>query len=342
MIWHALDLETATRTQGSICEVAIVEYEGGTSTGEFYRTMVRPPNNRYDTRIQVEYSGEDTETAPEWSDVVLELQQRVGNSPVVAHHAAYDLNQMIARYRIENTWFPENMYCSLRLARAVFPAFSSHKLTLLANLLEIETHGRHHTAYPDADACAKLFIRCAQELNKSVYQTMEWLNDNPYVGTHAWLNSYRKEMGQNELATSRQKDYIIDLLNGCETLPGVASQLMTFISNLTQISHFDQEWLDALCKNEASTIINLFKQYSPPSDEMKAEAAGKITLQPHIETEVMPNVYWPGVWELSVAGAGPVLLSEEPKVDQHYQLFIDNAGDKVMSELLVELDCRPV
>lgn len=156
----AIDFETATWQQASICEAGICVVRSGEIV-ETRSWLVRPQGNYYSSR-NIAIHGirpSDTALAPEFPEVWMRILGYLKTCPVlVAHNAAFDIGcirHSLALYGMEK---PDiTYYCSLRAARRLY-SFPCNSLTALCAQFEIP-YGQHHRAGDDAEMCARLFLR---------------------------------------------------------------------------------------------------------------------------------------------------------------------------------------
>jgi DNA polymerase-3 subunit epsilon len=163
MRWAAIDFETATYDRASACSVGVVVVEDGR---ELHRQawLIRPPGNAYQPG-NVAIHGirpADTEHAPEFPDVWAEVAHVVGDRPLVAHNASFDVGVIrgcCAHYGLAS---PASRYlCTVVLARRAWPDLVNHKLPSVAAHVGAELD--HHEALSDAAACSRILHACIDE-----------------------------------------------------------------------------------------------------------------------------------------------------------------------------------
>jgi DNA polymerase-3 subunit epsilon len=98
-------------------------------------------------------------SAPGVQEVMQEAANFVGDTPLVAHNAAFDRKFWDDCCRNNGTFI-----CSLLLARRLFPDAPNHKLATLVQSLGLPATGRYHRALADAEATAYLLLHMQQEL----------------------------------------------------------------------------------------------------------------------------------------------------------------------------------
>ena len=155
----AVDFETANRLSGvSACQVALVKVAGGEVVDQLC-TYLRPPEEyiRFEfSHIHGIYRG-DIEDAPSWFDIADEIVRFVGGAPVYAHNATFDASvwRGLDRYYFTGT-YPEQFYCTCRMARRLLPHLADHRLPTVAEYCAPGFALEHHRADSDALACAHI------------------------------------------------------------------------------------------------------------------------------------------------------------------------------------------
>lgn len=348
MIWYAIDLETATNTRGSICEVAAVEFSGCDPTGKYYQKMIQPPHNIYDPEVQQYYDESHTEDAAPWVDVAEGFGGFIGDAPMVAHLSDFDFAHLYAQHLLNGSWYPQRgMFCSLRLARRVLPDLSSHKLETLVEHLNLSIYGTLHTAFSDAVACGQVWVRCAAEDNKTPSEAMrDQAQAGRYVGSLEWLR-HRRDCSEPVHSTGPQVKFIIDLW----------AQIISWDNNssdiLSQLGGVDfpadppegwdvwvENWAAGMTKNQASKVISYLLQQQSAPDALRSSVASEIRKQVLVENE--QSVTETGLWLLSVAGCGPLILEQPATAGKEAAEFLARAGKKHLQQLLGELRKRPI
>lgn len=164
MRWAAIDFETATRARTSACALGVVIVDDGR---ELHRQawLIRPPGNAYEAR-NVEVHGirpSDTGSAPSFADVWAEAAVLIGDRPLVAHNAPFDVAVLRACCDAHGIDPPDASYhCTVQLARRAFPGLAAYKLPIVADHVGAELD--HHDALSDAAACSRIVQACFDAL----------------------------------------------------------------------------------------------------------------------------------------------------------------------------------
>lgn len=154
----ALDFETANGQPASVCSVGMVKVQGNMMTETFY-TLVNPET--YFSKGNIAVHGikpEDVVDAPIFPDVFPHMMDFIGDLPVVAHFARFDMNvlyQSIERYNLELPTMP--YFCSCNMARKTVKNHS-YSLKNMMKFYDLDFHGHHH-ALNDAKASAMITLR---------------------------------------------------------------------------------------------------------------------------------------------------------------------------------------
>ncbi|MCW2927886.1 MAG: 3-5 exonuclease [Thermoleophilia bacterium] len=162
MRWAAVDFETATSSRSSACALGVVVVEDGI---ELHRQawLIRPPRNAYDVgNIAIHgIRPMDTEEAPEFGDVWGEAMELIGDRPLVAHNAGFDvgvIRRSCEEFRLQP---PSARYlCTVQLSRRTWPDLTAHKLPIVAGHVGAQLN--HHDALSDAAACSTIFGACIE------------------------------------------------------------------------------------------------------------------------------------------------------------------------------------
>lgn len=159
----AIDFETANGSPASACAVGLVKVVDGR---EVQRTgwRIRPPAGHDDFKpFNVQLHGVTPElvaTADTWPAQLSRLLDFVGDDPLVAHNAPFDLGVMVAASQATGCALPALEYfCSLRVSRRIYD-LPSHRLPLAASAAGFADF-THHDPVADAAACAAIVIDAA-------------------------------------------------------------------------------------------------------------------------------------------------------------------------------------
>ncbi|MFL1528090.1 PolC-type DNA polymerase III [Pseudomonas sp. O230] len=164
-----IDFETTGISPSSSCratEIAVVILEQGRIVERYQSLMnagVRVP--AFIEQL-TGISNAILRTAPSAEQVMNEVNEFVGCTPLLAHNAAFDQKFWDFELgRIKRTRL-QNFACSLLLARRLMPAAPNHKLGTLTTFASLPNTGKAHRAMADAEMAANLTAHLAQELRQ--------------------------------------------------------------------------------------------------------------------------------------------------------------------------------
>jgi len=102
--------------------------------------------------------------APPAKQVLRELARFIGAKPLVAHNASFDRKFLDAELDRIGMKRKQDVMCSMRVARRVYPEATNYKLATLAEYADVSAQGRHHRALSDARMAAGLWLKMQGEL----------------------------------------------------------------------------------------------------------------------------------------------------------------------------------
>jgi DNA polymerase-3 subunit epsilon len=159
----AIDFETANAFRGSPCAVGMVRVVDGEIV-ETRRLLMRPPSSvdGFDW-FNISLHGitpEMVKGEPRFRDRLPEIVTFIGDLPVVAHNAAFDLGVIRDACNESNVRWPTLSYaCTLVLARQAY-SLLSYSLPWVAEAAGAAMDG-HHDPEADAVAAALIFLDIA-------------------------------------------------------------------------------------------------------------------------------------------------------------------------------------
>ncbi|MDR2481426.1 MAG: 3'-5' exonuclease [Spirochaetaceae bacterium] len=173
MKFVTLDFETAQYGPESACAAGLVRFENGCRTGSYY-SLIRPPSLyiRPDFTAIHGIRTEDVESAPRFSDIwETGILPFIGGLPVAAHNARFDMRVLRAVLEYYGLGIPRIRYfCTLEIARKLWPELPSRALTKLAEHFGIEYEA--HNALADADTCGLVALRAAKQAQAACVKTL--------------------------------------------------------------------------------------------------------------------------------------------------------------------------
>jgi DNA polymerase-3 subunit epsilon len=154
--WIAVDVETAA-DRDSICAVGIVEWVDG-ELRKIGRWLLRPPRGEWNP-FNISTHGirpHDVVGKPTLAQWWPEFLAIVDTAPVIAHHAAFDMNAF--RYTLAASNIDVEVFrfaCSRVIARDTWPGWWSYSLPIVVDELHLPNF-EHHDPLDDAMACARI------------------------------------------------------------------------------------------------------------------------------------------------------------------------------------------
>ncbi|MDE1549438.1 exonuclease domain-containing protein [Jeotgalibaca caeni] len=155
MDFVAIDFETANNRGDSICSIGMSRFSDGKETDRYYR-LINPMQSFSPGNIRVHgIYPDDVYDEPRFDELYPEIRAFIGDDPLVAHFAPFDMNclqKSIETYRLpkmENEYF-----CSCAMAKKLLDLHSNS----LVNVLDYYglTIENHHNAMDDAAACGMI------------------------------------------------------------------------------------------------------------------------------------------------------------------------------------------
>lgn len=164
-----LDFETSGLSPDlgdRVIEVGVVRIEEGRIADRFQSLM--NPGLRISPFIE-RYTG-ITNTmlrrAPPVTEVMEQLAGFLGDTPLVAHNASFDRKFLDAELHRIGRRRAQDMLCSVRVSRRVYPSAASHALGALVEYLGLPNDGVFHRALADAELTAHLWLRICADLGR--------------------------------------------------------------------------------------------------------------------------------------------------------------------------------
>lgn len=164
-----IDFETTGMSPGHTCratEIAAVIVEDGRIVARYQNLMNSgayvPPFIESLTGI----SNAMLRKAPPAAQVMAEVVEFVGHTPLVAHNAAFDQKFWDAELGLIQRQRVQEFACSMLLARRLLPQAPNHKLGTLNSWAQLPHTGQAHRAMADAEMAANLMLFMAAQLRE--------------------------------------------------------------------------------------------------------------------------------------------------------------------------------
>ena len=155
----SIDFETANPDAASICAVGMAVISKGAVVDTFY-SLIRPIGHEfYPWFVRIHGITEDmVADAPTFLEIYPDIQERIGQGPLIAHNAAFDRRVLdTALRRLGHPVPAVDWKCTLKMSRSLLTDLPNHTLKTIANHLKIPLN--HHNALSDAVACAHIYIK---------------------------------------------------------------------------------------------------------------------------------------------------------------------------------------
>ncbi|UOB54357.1 3'-5' exonuclease [Burkholderia pyrrocinia] len=106
-------------------------------------------------------------SAPPASKVMKEAAAFVGKHAVVAHNAGFDKRFWQSELGLLDMSAEHSFACTMLVARRIYPDVRSHRLSSLAETLQLPKSGRAHRAMVDAEMAGHLWCRLQHDIART-------------------------------------------------------------------------------------------------------------------------------------------------------------------------------
>ncbi len=157
----AIDFETANECPSSVCSVGVMVVRGGEVVDKLY-SLIHPEPEYYQWFCQQVHglSEEDTDDAPVFPKVWVQIEPLIEGLPLVAHNARFDEGCLKAVFRVYQMDYPDYVFHdTLWASRQHFgKSLPNHQLQTVAAACGYDLT-QHHHAMADAEACAMIAMK---------------------------------------------------------------------------------------------------------------------------------------------------------------------------------------
>ena len=159
----AIDFETANGSPASPCAVGLVRVRNGELVASFESLFKPPALHNWFSAGNISVHGitpKMIESAPEFSEVLGQMLEFIGQDVLIAHNASFDMGVLRAAAEAISAPLPEISYsCSVLISRKTYN-LESYRLNQVAYAIGHEEFD-HHNALADSDACSRIVIHAA-------------------------------------------------------------------------------------------------------------------------------------------------------------------------------------
>lgn len=162
-----VDIETTGGSYRSsrIIEFAAIRVENGEVT-ETFTSLINPgsPILSHISRL-TGITTNDVQEQPFFEEIAEDIRSILTGAIFVAHNVRFDYSFIKRQLEICNINYNPKMLCSVRMSRALYPEYKSHKLQSIIERFNISVNARHR-AHDDAEAVRK-FLEIAYDQHGS-------------------------------------------------------------------------------------------------------------------------------------------------------------------------------
>ncbi len=164
-----IDFETTGMSPGHSCratEIAAVIVEDGRIVARYQNLMNSGAYVPAFIESLTGISNAMLRNAPPAAQVMAEVAEFVGRTPLVAHNASFDQKFWDAELGLIQRQRVQSFACSMLLARRLLPQAPNHKLGTLNSWAQLPHTGQAHRAMADAEMAANLMLFMAAQLRE--------------------------------------------------------------------------------------------------------------------------------------------------------------------------------
>jgi len=169
MEFVALDFETANQYSDSAISLGLTRMDEEGKVLDSWYSLICPPIPYFDPLCTCVHhlDREEVLKSPRLNELWVEIESFIGDSPLVAHNAAFDIGVLKGSTKASGIELPNyEYYCTLQIARKLIPGLKTYSLSPLMQEL-FDYSYQAHLASDDSLACAKLFASlCKNHLNE--------------------------------------------------------------------------------------------------------------------------------------------------------------------------------
>jgi DNA polymerase-3 subunit epsilon len=158
----AIDFETSNESRNSPCEIGLVKFVDGQPVKTFQSLLYQDRFLPFYEKLHG-IKPSDVANAPKIDDVLAEVTQFIGDHPLVAHYAAFDMRILQIALSRSHLLFSTTFYCTKVLAQHTL-GLPENTLDYVSEQLGID-HPGDHRALNDATTCGLVATKLLADKN---------------------------------------------------------------------------------------------------------------------------------------------------------------------------------
>lgn len=163
----AIDFETANSSRGSACEIGLVRFVDGVVDDTFRSYIYQSEFDSMNVMIHG-ITEADVANAPSMDELWPQIENFIGDSPIVAHNAGFDMSVLVRAMSSGLRGLTYNYYCTMVMARELME-LPSYGLDWVTEAVGI-SYPMNHRALDDAIAAGKLAVELLQMAGSSSFE----------------------------------------------------------------------------------------------------------------------------------------------------------------------------
>ncbi|MGU8081605.1 3'-5' exonuclease [Burkholderia pyrrocinia] len=148
-------------------EIAVILLRDGQVVDRFQSLMNAGKRIPSDVVALTGITNDMIASAPPASKVMKEAAAFVGKHAVVAHNAGFDKRFWQSELGLLDMSAEHSFACTMLVARRIYPDARSHRLSTLAEMLQLPKSGRAHRAMVDAEMASHLWCRLQHDIART-------------------------------------------------------------------------------------------------------------------------------------------------------------------------------
>lgn len=180
----ALDFETANSSRASACSLGMTKVVNGKISDRKYELFLPPEGHDFFEPRNISIHGitpNHVKSKPRFSQIWPEFAEFIGDLPLVAHNASFDLSVLRAALQASNIEWPALEYaCTMVMSRNL-NKLTSHSLLYVAQCAGVAwDENKHHDALYDSEICAEIVLAMANQTSTdSLFELLDALKLQP-------------------------------------------------------------------------------------------------------------------------------------------------------------------